>query len=171
MNEADEPTSGPVLTLSETALTERGHGEGFASANAPIGQMLGLAALGAQLYRVPPGKKAWPYHCHYENDEFIVVLEGEGELRFGAERFSAKAGDVIGCPAGGPETAHQLINAGASDLVYLCVSSMRAPEVMEYPDSGKIGVLSGKAALGPGDARLRYFGRRHAEVDYWEDES
>ena len=47
---------------------------------------------------VPPGKKAFPHHVHHVNDELFVILSGEGTLRFGAERYSVRSGDVIVCP-------------------------------------------------------------------------
>jgi len=108
-----------VVNLNEVALNKRRQGDGFESENTAIGQLLGLSHLGAQMYRVPAGKKAWPYHCHHTNDELFVILEGEGTMRLGETRRHVRAGDVVGCPAGGPDTAHQLINSGTTDLVYL----------------------------------------------------
>ena len=53
-----------------------------------------------------------------------------------------KAGDYIVHPPGGPESAHQLINTGSEDLVYLSLAAMGVwPEVCGYPDSNKLGVL------------------------------
>jgi uncharacterized cupin superfamily protein len=34
---------------------------------------------------VPPGRRAWPYHYHLENEEAIYVLEGLGTLRIDEE--------------------------------------------------------------------------------------
>jgi uncharacterized cupin superfamily protein len=90
---------------------------------------------------VPPGKKAFPHHVHHVNDELFVILSGEGTLRFGAERYSVRSGDVIVCPAGGVERAHQLINTSSDELRYLSISSVELPEVAEYPDSNKFGVF------------------------------
>src|SRR3546814_13416121 len=70
--------------------------------------LAGARRLGARLVEVPPGKKAWPYHCHHANDEMFVILSGRGELRFGGEVYPCAAGDVVVCPSGGPETAPQL---------------------------------------------------------------
>lgn len=170
-----KPTIHPVLNLADIDLTGRGHGDDFRSESARFSDLIGLTMIGAQLNRVPPGNKAWPYHNHYANDELFLILEGTGHLRLGTETHEVKAGDVIGCPAGGPETAHQLIATGSSDLVYLALSTMNEPEVMEYPDSGKFGVLAGMAPFGPtsqGKAVFRFWGRRESgEADYWDGEA
>jgi uncharacterized cupin superfamily protein len=35
----------------------------------------------------------------------FLILEGEGELRFGDKRYPIRKHDVIACPPGGPEVA------------------------------------------------------------------
>ena len=75
-------------------------------------------------------------------------------------------GDVIGAPAGGRDTAHQLINTGDVDLRVLVASSMHEPDVCEYPDSDKFAVMAG-----PQGARsFTHIGRRMDAVDYYEGE-
>ena len=63
---------------------------------------------------------------------------GTGEYRIGEERLPIRAGDCLGAPAGGE--AHQIINTGAEELRYIGFSNNMNAEVVEYPDSGKIGV-------------------------------
>jgi uncharacterized cupin superfamily protein len=91
----------------------------------------------------------------------FFILRGTGTLRYGAETRKVRAGDVICCPTGGPETAHQLINDSAEELAYLSISTNKPVEVCEYPDSGKVG------AYGQG---LRHLSRASDPVDYWEGE-
>ena len=62
-----------------------------------------------------------PFHSHRVNEEMFYVVAGEGEVRLGTERFPIRAGDVIACPPGGPETAHQIINTSNAELRYLAV--------------------------------------------------
>jgi uncharacterized cupin superfamily protein len=78
---------------------------------------------------------------------------------------------VVVCPSGGAETAHQLIAGAEGPLRYLAVSTMNEPEVMEYPDSGKVTVFAGAAPGGDKAARrvATSFRARDA-VDYWLDE-
>lgn len=54
----------------------------------------------------------------------FLILEGEGELRFGDERYPIRKYDVIACPTGGPEVAHQIINTGATTMRYLALSTL-----------------------------------------------
>jgi len=144
---------------------------GFEARFAQIAGPLGATKLGCNLTAVPPGKKAWPLHVHHANDEMFVILAGEGTLRFGAERYPVRAGDVIVCPAGNAERAHQLINTGAAELRYLSISTKFYPEVAEYPDSGKIGALSMAAGSGKAPLRpVRLMGRLADSLDYYDGE-
>ena len=94
-----------------------------------IGPQIGAKKLGYNLTAVPPGKRAYPFHSHRVQEEMFYVIEGSGEVRIGAERFPIRAGDIIACPTGGPETAHQIINTGKSELRYLAVSTKESLEV------------------------------------------
>lgn len=101
----------------------------------------------------------------------FFVIEGEGKIRIGEATYPIRPGDVVACPAGGKETAHQIINTGKVELKYLAVSTKLSPEIAEYPDSDKFGVL---AEYSPGpDGRprgFRFIGRENLNINYWEDE-
>ena len=126
-----------------------------------ISGKIGAKKLGYNVTAVPPGKRAFPFHSHRVQEEMFYVIEGTGELRIGAERYPIRPGDVIACPTGGPETAHQIINTGKSELKYLAVSTKESPDICEYPDSGKI--------AGFADS-LRFVMRGDQQVGYWEGE-
>jgi len=155
-----------VLNLDEVELTQHGHGERFEARLGHIGRRIGARKLGYRLTVVPPGKRAWPYHCHHNNEEMFFILAGSGTLRIGAQSIPLRAGDVVCAPEGGPETAHQILNDGETELRYLAVSTMQDPDVFEYPDSGKFGVFAGEK-LAP---RFTHYGRTGAAVDYWDGE-
>lgn len=79
--------------------------------------------------------------------------------------------DVLVCPAGGRENAHRIRNTGDVPLRYLAVSSMREPDIMEYPDSRKWGAFAGAAPGGKAAERtFSAFVREDAGVDYWDGE-
>jgi uncharacterized cupin superfamily protein len=137
----------------------------FAVSRARIGPLLGLSKLGCTLHEVPPGATAYPFHSHRANEELLFVLAGRGELRFGRATHAVREGDVIGCPTGGPETAHQLTNTGDAPLRYLAMSTMIDPDVCEYPDSGKVGAFAGD-----GDGELMHLSHVDSAIDYWKDE-
>ncbi len=159
----------PVVNMADVPTQELRHGETFQATMARIGPLLGLQQLGCQITSVPPGKCAFPFHVHHRNEELFFVLAGSGTLRHGSETFPVRAGDVIASLAGGP--AHQLINTGSEELRYLAISTNADPEVVEYPDSGKFAVISGRPAGGTyTDARLAYVGRAENSLDYWDGE-
>lgn len=159
----------PIVKLAEVALQPRppqyrptgAAAERFDARMARLGPLLGLSQLGCSVVEVPPHRRAFPFHSHRAEEELFVVLEGEGQLRLGEAVHPVRAGDVIGCPCGGPETAHQLINTGTRTLRYLAISSRAEVEICQYPDSGKLGVYAGD---------FHAFARENAPVDYWDDE-
>ena len=123
------------------------------------------------LTAVPPGKRAFPFHNHQVNEEMFSVLAGSGEIRIGDETFPIRTGDIIACPAGGHETAHQIINSGSQELRYLAISTQQSAEIAEYPDTGRFGVLAEMAQNSNETARMLMFvGREEQSLSYWEEE-
>ena len=158
----------PVLNLnSDLEMAEWGHGD-FAQSCVDIGGKIGAKKLGYNLTIVPPGKKSCPFHNHHANEEFFLVLEGTGTLRFGDETYSVKENDCIACPAGGKEVAHQLINTGEVPLKYLSLSTKIETEVVEYPDSQKVGAYVGNDFM---QMKLRHISKVKDEAEYFEGES
>ena len=97
----------------------------------------------------------------------FLILEGEGELRFGDQRYPIRKHDVIACPTGGPAVAHQIINTGTETMRFLSLSNISQTEVCEYPDSNKVGVYVADADT-PG---LHKMFRGEATVAYYDRES
>ena len=138
---------------------------------AEIASRIGARQLGCNLTALAPGKRACPFHSHRAEEEMFVILEGSGELRYGDQRLPIRTGDIIACPTGGPETAHQIINTGATEMRYLAISTIAPAEVCEYPDSGKFGAfVDNTPDMGNVPARFRHIGRRDDACDYWEGE-
>lgn len=168
-----------ILNIADVALQPRppqfaATGPAAAMFDARVGQIgsvLGAQKLGYNLTAVPPGMRGFPFHNHRVNEEMFFVLQGSGEVRIGAERHAIRAGDIIACPPGGPELAHQIINTGAEELRYLAVSTKLSPEICDYPDSGKFGIL---AEFPPGPdgtpQMFRYIGKTSVATGYWEGE-
>ena len=135
-----------------------------------IGGRIGAQKLGYNVTAIAPGKRAFPFHNHRVNEEMFFVLEGTGEVRIGETVYPIRAGDVIACPPGGPEAAHQIANTGEGELKYLAVSTKMMPEITEYPDSGKFGILAEfSGAPGERPKGFRFVSRESESVPYWED--
>ena len=100
---------------------------------------LGQAKCFAALYVIPPGKAAYPYHYHAQNEECFYILSGSGILKTPAGERPVQAGEFLFFPAG-EQGAHKLTNTGDVDLVYLDYDVMHDVDVAFYPDSGKIGI-------------------------------
>lgn len=149
--------------LTESHTTENGK---YGEASYSISDLIGARKLGYSVSVVPPGKRVCPFHNHHINEEMFLILEGEGSLRFGDQTFDIKPLDIIACPPGGKEVAHQIINTGNQELVYLCLSTNEAMDVCEYPDSGKLLSFVGE----PGNRTLRHISRKQDAVDYYEGE-
>ncbi len=164
-------TDGPVLNVDDAEIRDFGDGGKFEAKIGSLGRALGAQKLGYQVVTVQPGKAAWPYHLHHANEEMFYIIEGEGTLRYDDEDYPVKAGDVV-CGPAGPGTARQIRNTSEAPLKYLAVSTMESPEVAEYPDSDKVGVIAGNmaAAAGPADMDLLHFTRKDAAVGYFDGE-
>jgi uncharacterized cupin superfamily protein len=127
-----------------------------------VGRRIGGELIGATMSEVEPGNKLWPYHTHYLNEEWVIVLRGEPTLRTPAGEHELKEGDVV-CFGRGKDGAHQIINRTDSPIRVRMLSSMTPGEVIEYPDTGKI--LAKDAA----DEDIM-FARPGPDVEYWEGE-
>jgi uncharacterized cupin superfamily protein len=159
-----------VVGDADQEWDEQSRGEKFGYRRKQLGSAAGGEKLGCSLYEVPPGRRAWPYHYHLANEEAIYVLEGSGTLRIGGEEVQVSKGDYVTLPARA-EASHQLINSSDAVLKYLCFSTMVEPDVMVYPDSGKVGIFGGAAPGGPKEERtFSKFLREDAEVGYYEGE-
>ena len=138
---------------------------------AEIASRIGARKLGYNLTVVAPGKRNCPLHSHRAEEEMFFILEGSGELRYGDTRHSLRAGDIIACPTGGPETAHQIINTGSVELRYLAVGTNEVPDICEYPDSGKYLIFDDSLRDADGKPRkFRVLGREAQSLDYWDGE-
>lgn len=142
----------------------------FGADVAIVGQKLGAQKLGYNVTSVDPGKAAYPLHNHRVNEEMFLILEGEGELRIGNSVSRVKSGDIIACPPGGPETAHQLRNVSTGPLKFLGISTMLDVDVVEYPNSGKVGYRTKGVSLDGSTTVLRGLANVANQPGYWDGE-
>jgi uncharacterized cupin superfamily protein len=156
-----------IVNVAELALQDGGNGKGFQAKVGRAGPMLGLKKLGCSLTVVPPGKRAWPFHRHHVMDELFYIVSGSGEVRLDDRTQPVRAGDLIASPAGAE--SHQIINTGASELRYLAISDIATVDIIEYPDSGKVGMAAGVKDGDLKSASYKAMGRV-TPADYFDGE-
>jgi uncharacterized cupin superfamily protein len=124
--------------------------------------------LGMSLYELLPGQTQCPYHFHHGDEELVLVLGGRPTLRTADGEQELQPGDFAHFPKG-PDGAHQMINRSDEPARYVVASSNVAPEICEYPDSGKVAVFS-RLESQRGE-RLVTVHRLDDGVDYFEGEA
>lgn len=107
-----------------------------------LGDIFGLTHYGVNLTRVAPGSESALRHSHGLQEEFIYILEGRPTLITNAGETELAPGMCAGFPAGTGD-AHQLVNRGSVDVVYLEVGDRIPGDTVEYPDDDLA------AAMGP----------------------
>jgi uncharacterized cupin superfamily protein len=159
-----------VINLSEAAERSQEKGTRFGFSGRMLAQATGGKGIGCSHYEVPPGRAAFPAHYHCANEEALYVLEGQGTVRIGTERFPVGPGDYVTFPIG-PDNAHQVINTGTVPLRYLALSTRHTVEVVGYPDSKKIGAMAAGETWKFGEPPwVRAIVREGANLDYYDGE-
>ena len=113
-----------------------------------LGDVFGLTNFGVNLTRLPPGAISALRHAHTRQDELVYILEGEPILITSTGETPLKPGMCAGFRAGTGD-AHQLVNRGTSDAVFIEVGDRSAGDQVAYPDDDL------EAILGP-DGKYQY---------------
>jgi uncharacterized cupin superfamily protein len=125
------------------------------------------ARLGASVWEIAARSTQIPFHFHHLQEELVVVLRGRLVLRTHAGERELSEGDVVHFPTG-PEGAHALRNETDEPARVLWISELADAEIAEYPDSGKLRVVTrGPSQRGP---RLAAQFRLADDVEYLEGE-
>lgn len=135
---------------------------GWQSKNAWVGARIGAELIGGSMYELEPGDRLWPYHAHHANEEWLVVLRGSPTLRTRDGERQLVEGDVV-CFPRGTGGAHQVRNATDAPIRVLMLSTLVAPDIVEYFDSGKVGARGA-------DGKRLLLGRPGPMLDYWDGE-
>jgi len=138
----------------------------FTRRQARVAAQAGARDVGGTVYELRSGEAICPLHFHRANEEMVIVLAGRPTLRTLDGQRELEPGEVVACPVG-RAGAHRIDNHGDEPARVLIVSTMRYPEVVDYPDSGKLGART----AGPGDpSGERILFRRESAVDYFDGE-
>jgi uncharacterized cupin superfamily protein len=156
-----------IYTTPLDEITGRAHHEGFGARRKSLGRVVGARRLGLSLFEVPPGEAAYPYHFHLGEEELLVVLDGDGSIRTPSGWRRLARGEVLSFLPG-EAGGHQLVADGSAPLRFLAFSTNGAPDLVVYPDSGKLGACE---RAGDGSGGVWEFYRREDAVPYWHDEA
>ena len=135
---------------------------GWLSRDAWVGGRIGAELIGGRLYELEPGNRLCPYHTHYANEEWLLVVRGQPTLRTPDGEDDLREGDVVAFPRG-DEGLHQVSNRTDAPIRVLMLSTKVAPDFVQQPDSGKFGARNVK-----GEQVL--LARPGPMLDYWDGE-
>lgn len=102
----------------------------------------GEGKLSVNFYTLQPGKSNYPYHHHTGNEEVFYIISGSGTLKTVKGDIEVSEGDVIIMPPN-ENGAHMLTNHSNEPLFYLDVHTVSSPEVVIYPNTGKVRIITG----------------------------
>jgi uncharacterized cupin superfamily protein len=153
----------PIVNLYGDEWDRTEERPGWRSKDMWVGRRIGAELIGGSVYELEAGDKLWPYHTHHANEEWLVVLRGEPTLRTPEGEQRLREGDVA-CFPRGPAGAHQVRNETDEPIRVLMLSTLIAPEIVEYLDTGKVGTSD---ATG----KRIHLGRPGPRLEYWEGEA
>jgi uncharacterized cupin superfamily protein len=139
---------------------------GFTAKRARLSRQAKARNLGLSLWEVPPGQAAYPYHFHLAEEELLVVLDGHPSLRTPEGWRDLAEGEVVSFLVG-EEGAHQVVNRTDVPVRFLAISPSGIPDVVMYPDSGKVGAFERR----PDGGGLRTMFRLRDAVEYHDGET
>ena len=152
-------------SIREPDFDELREQPGFLARRARLGRQAGSEKLGLSLWEVPPGEAAYPYHWHHREEELLIVLAGRPSLRTPEGWRELEEGEVV-CFLVGEGGAHQVANRTEEPVRFLAIST-QDPDIVLYPDSGKVGVFARR----PQGGGLRASFKMDDAVDYYEGET
>lgn len=98
-----------------------------------LGQAAGLTQFGANLVVVAPGARSSLRHWHRDEDEFVMVTEGELTLMQDEGEYVMRPGDCAAWPAG-DGNGHCFLNRTDREARFLVVGGKSPVEVVTYSD-------------------------------------
>ena len=141
LGEPDLPDPSPrperIVNLEDVPEEEfAGDGSTVRAFARDLASTAGSVRTGLNYVRVEPGKLNAPPHCHSAEEEFFIVLAGEGVCLLGDEEHAVGRGHLVSRPAG-TRIAHAF-RAGGPGLELLSYGTREANDIAFYPRSGKV---------------------------------
>jgi uncharacterized cupin superfamily protein len=98
-----------------------------------LGEAAGSVRTGMRHYVIPNGKLGGRPHCHAAEEEFFVVLDGDGACLLGDEEVPLRRGSIVGRPPG-TGVAH----AFRGPMTLLTYGTREANDITYYPRSKQV---------------------------------
>jgi uncharacterized cupin superfamily protein len=146
-----------IVNLLDAERGDRNDRDGFRFFDLWVGDTLGAELLGCSLYDLPPGEQLWPYHFHFGNEEWAIIVAGSPTVRTPEGERVLAQGDIVAFPEG-EAGAHTFLNRSDAEARIAMFSTLNRSTLPVYPDSGKV-------------AAYRRCFRMADAVDYWDGES
>jgi uncharacterized cupin superfamily protein len=108
-----------------------------------LGRAGGLVDFGVNLVTVPPGSWSSQRHAHVDDDEFVMMVEGELVLIEDAGRTLLRAGDYAAFPKGTGD-GHHLVNESDAPARFVAIGANKGAGT--YPDIDLIFLVGGAYA-------------------------
>jgi uncharacterized cupin superfamily protein len=154
-----------VPSINDPLYDELREQAGWRARRSRLSRQAGSERLGLSMWELPAGQAAYPYHHHLTEEELLVVLEGRPSLRTPAGWRVLEAGEVVSFLRG-EDGAHQLVNRTEETVRFLAFSSHGEPDIVIYPDSGKLGANERR----PDGGGLAVMFRSADATDYYDGE-
>jgi uncharacterized cupin superfamily protein len=152
-----------MTNINRPHFDEQREHPGYRAQRARLSRQAGAERLGLSLWEVPAGEAAYPYHFHFTEEEIVLVLAGTVSLRTPAGWRELTEGEVVSFTRG-EDGAHQLVNRSDQTVRFLSFSNSGEPDVVMYPDSGKLGAFERR----PDGSGLYTLFRLADSVDYYD---
>ncbi len=104
-----------------------------------LGAFAGSERIYVNIDYVKPGAKSAKYHSHSLQEEFFLILRGNGSVRIQERIIPVKQGDFFAKPAG-KGISHQFVNDGDGVLEILDCGFQDKDDFIEYPDENLLRV-------------------------------
>jgi uncharacterized cupin superfamily protein len=112
-----------------------------------LGDAAGLTQFGVNLVMLQPGAMSSLRHWHLNEDEFVMITEGECVMVQDEGETVMRVGDCAGFPAGSTN-GHHFLNRTDKRASFLVIGSKAPREVATYSDHDLVVTLeAGKATF------------------------
>ena len=106
-----------------------------------------ITKCSANFVEVEPGKFAYGYHYHEENEEVFYIISGEALVKTEKGDIHLKQGDAICFPAN-INGSHVISNPSKTEkLIYLDVGTANKPDVVHFTGTNTGMVISREGIL------------------------